>query len=349
MKHFYAYVILSLLTITSINFAQEKALDIMPRFSGDARTWLDEDLTKHQGNFLVKNVRLQISGNASEVVTYRFLFDLASLARTTTKNDTLGGKKFLTDANTDLGILSDAFISVKPVSRFSISLGQMKVPFSTENLISTNSLPFSNRPLISGKISPDLYDIGFLASCSLPLSIPVDIDAAVFDGNGQNKAETDKTNNYAFRTVIKPIEGFNLSGNYAGGVLAGNKVKMFDLGAGFKYGNLTLACEYAQRNTELVSSSSKSNSYFGYAVYDLPVSSGLVKFISPAVRYEYLEPGSLKTGDEFKRITAGLTFSFAKLTFAHIRTNYEKFIYQDGYKGTDKNSDRLILEFQIRY
>ncbi|MCU7494305.1 MAG: hypothetical protein HF314_04205 [Ignavibacteria bacterium] len=321
----------------------------MPKFSGDARTWLDEDLTKHQGNFTVRNVRLLITGNASEIVSYKFLLDLAALTKTTTKNDTLGGKRFLTEASTDLNIVNDAFISVKPVSKLSLTLGQVKVPFSTDNLLSTNSIPFSNRPLFSSKVGPDIYDIGFMASYSLPISIPVDIDAAVFDGNGQNKAETDKTNNYAFRTVIKPLEGFNVSGNYAGGVMAGNKVHIYDLGAGYKAGSLTVAGEFAKRKTELASTDYTSNSYFGYAVYDFQVNSDLVKFISPAVRYEYLEPNSSKSSDEFKRVTAGLTFSFTKLTYAHVRTNYEKFIYKGAYKGTDKNSDRFILEFQIRF
>ncbi|HEX2964108.1 MAG TPA: porin [Ignavibacteriales bacterium] len=349
MKKLYSYLFISLLTLTTINLAQEKKPDLMPKFSGDARTWLDEDLTKHQGNFMVKNVRLQVSGSATELVSYKFLFDLAALARTSTKNDTLGGKRFLTDAYTDLGILNDAYIAIKPVSGFSISLGQIKVPFSSDNLISVNSIPFSNRPLLTSKVGPDMYDIGFMASYSLPVSLPIDIDAAIFDGNGQNKSETDKTNNYAFRTVIKPVEGLNVSGNYAGGVMAGNKVHMFDLGAGYKNGGLTLSCEYAKRNTKLASYDYSSNTYFGYAVYDFPVSSELVKFISPAVRYEFLEPASHKAGDEFSRITAGLTFSFSKLTFAHCRLNYEKFIYKNEYKAADKNSDRLVLEFQIRY
>lgn len=349
MKKLYSFIFISLLSLTTINFAQDKTPDFMPKFSGDARTWLDEDLTKHQGNFMVKSVRLLISGNASEIVSYKFLFDLAALARTATKNDTLAGKRFLTDASTDLGILNDAYISIKPVSSFSLSLGQIKVPFSTDNLISSNSIPFSNRPLLVSKVSPDLYDIGFMASYSMPFSLPVNIDAAVFDGNGQNKSETDKTNNYAFRAVVMPVEGFNISGNYAGGVLSGNKVHMFDFGAGYKYAGLTLACEYAKRNTKLSSSDYASNTYFGYAVYDFPVSSSLVKFISPALRYEYLEPGTQKSGNEFSRLTAGLTLSFAKLTFAHCRLNYEKFIYKNEYKAADKNSDRLILEFQIRY
>ncbi|MGE5402852.1 MAG: porin [Ignavibacteriales bacterium] len=349
MKKLYTYAVLSVLALASMNYAQEKKTDLMPKINGDARTWLEEDLTKKQGNFLVKNVKLLVTGDASEYVSYKFLFDLASLTKTTTKNDTLGGKKFLTDASTDLGILNDAFIAIKPISKLSLSLGQFKVPFSTDNIISANSTPFSNRPLIAGKVSPDLYDIGFMASYTLPLSVPVDIDAAMFDGNGQNKSENDKTNNYAFRTVVKPFNGFNLSGNYAGGVLQGNKVRMFDFGAGYKYGNLTLASEYARKKTQLISSDYSSSSYFGYAVYDFPVNSDLVKYISPAIRYEYLEPGSQKAGDEFTRLTAGLTFSFAKLTYAHFRINYENFSYKADYNGTDKNSDRLILEFQVRF
>lgn len=352
-------ILLSFLTFASVNIAQEKPsqekpsqekpLDLQPKITGDARTWLDMDLTKNQGNFMVRNARIMASGNVSEFVSYRFLFDLASLTKTSTKTDTLNGRKFLTDASTDLGILNDAFISVKPVSKLSLTLGQFKVPFSTENLISTNSLPFSNRPLLSARISPDIYDIGFMASYSLPTPVPVDIDAAAFNGTGQNKAENDRTDNYAFRAVIKPVPEVNFSANYAGGILQGNKVKIFDLGAGFKSGNLTLAGEYAKRSTTISAKDVSLDSYFAYAVYDLPLNTDFIKFISPACRYEYFEPNSNVSNDQVKKFTAGLTFSFAKLTFAHFRLNYEKFLYKDEYKGTDKSSDRLITEFQIRF
>jgi hypothetical protein len=351
MRKFGSIFLTLFLLINSFVLAQEKSLDLQPKITGDARTWYDVDLTKNQGNFLIRNARIMFTGNASEAVSYKFLFDLAALTKTTTKSavDTSTGQKFLTDATTDLSIVNDAYISVKPIAKLGLTLGQFKVPFSTENLISTNSLPFSNRPLLSSKVAPDIYDIGFMASYTLPLPIEVNIDAAAFNGAGQNKSETDKTDNYAFRAVIKPFEGLNISGNYSGGVLSGKKVKIYDIGAGYKSGNLTVAGEYGNRSTNLVSSDVNVNAYFGYAIYDMPVDCGFLKFISPAIRYEYCEPNSTVNNDEVKRLTAGLTFSFAKITFAHFRVNYENFFYKDEYKGTDKSSDRLVCEFQVRF
>lgn len=188
-----------------------------------------------------------------------------------------------------------------------------------------------------------------MASYSLPLPVAVDIDAAAFNGTGQNKSDNDKTDNYAFRAVVKPIADLNISGNYAGGILQGNKVDMFDLGAGYKLNGLSLAGEYAKRTATVNAADVSLDSYFAYAIYDIALNSDFIKFISPAVRYEYFEPNSNAANDEFNRMTFGLTFSFAKLTFAHFRINYETFNYKADYKGTDKISDRLVFEYQIRF
>ncbi|MGE5498875.1 MAG: porin [Syntrophothermus sp.] len=339
MKFTKTLIIVFVTALSSFLQAQDKAVDLTPKFSGDARTWYENDMANGRGNFLVRNARLQVTGNASEIVSYKFIFDFAALPKSTLSGSAV---------TTDLSLLGDAFISIKPVNSLALSLGQFKVPFSTENIMSTNQLPFSNRPLMSQTVTPAVYDLGFLASYSNTSVVPVDFDAAVYNGNGQNKSENDRTDNYAIRAVVKPIPDFNVAVNYAGGRAAGFDVKMFDFSAGYKMSGFTFAAEYASRKTAAVKQDINSNSMLGYVVYDLPVTASVLKYVSPALRYEVYDPTDLSDKDHFTRLTAGLTFSFAKLTWSHFRINYELL----GYKNVlneDKNDGKMILEYQIRF
>lgn len=344
MKITKTLIIVFAAAIGSFLQAQEKAVDLTPKFSGDARTWYENDMANGKGNFLVRNARLQVTGNASEIVSYKFLFDFAALPKSTLSGSVV---------TTDLTLLSDAFISIKPVNTLSLTLGQFKVPFSTENIMSTNQLPFSNRPLMSQVLAP-VYDIGFMASYSNTSVVPVDFDAALFNGNGQNKSENDRTDNYALRAVVKPIPDFNVALNYLGGRNAGLDIKMYDFSAGYKMSGFTFAAEYASRKTTTPKLDVNSNSMLGYVVYDMPVEGSALKYISPAIRYEVYDPTDLVDYDHTTRLTAGLTFSFAKLTWSHFRINYELLGYQvvknlQTLATEDKSDGKLILEYQIRF
>ncbi|MEI7811690.1 MAG: porin [Ignavibacteria bacterium] len=344
-KQFYLSAVLLLLVISTNYFAQEKPVtDLAPKFNGDVRTWYDNDFQKNKSNFTVKNARILVTGNASEIVSYKFLFDVAAVAGKLTLK-TKDSTKYLTDAVADMpNLINDAYVTITPITKLAFSLGQFKTPFGTENITSTNSLAFSNRALMAGKVTPELYDIGFMTSYALPVSIPVDVIAAAYNGTGQNKTDDDRSTNYAFRTVVKPIPDLNISANYAGGRIAGNKVGILGLGAGYKCSALTLALEYADRKTDLATTIN-AVSYFAYATYDFATGNDIVRFITPAVRYESYDPDNKIDKNNINKITAGLTFSFAKLTYAHVRINYEKFDNADG----TPNPDRMIAEFQIRF
>ncbi len=48
-------------------------------------------------------------------------------------------------------------------------------------------------------------------------SLPIVLNAGLFNVSGQNKPENDYTTNYSFRAVVNPIPSLDFSGNYYSG------------------------------------------------------------------------------------------------------------------------------------
>jgi hypothetical protein len=344
MNRFFAAAC-AVLSLTAVLSAQEKVVDTAPKFSGYIRTWHQTDFSSDQGQFLVKMARIAVGGNVNELAFYKFMVDAAPLSKFATTSTTINGTKVLTGASATFSdILLDAQGSIAPVTNLVLSLGQFKVPFSTDNLRGGASIDFVNRPLLTG-VAPSLRDIGFAGTYKFKGSNPVDISAGVFNGTGQNKSEADRSANYVARATLGVLKGLNLAGSYYGGRGAGSDLSIFDLGIDWSMDQLFLDGEFAQRNTKTTAATITSSSFFGYVVYSIPFEESAVKSIIPALRYESFDPNSSVSNNEIDRITVGVAVEFAKISFAQFRINYEKYDYKDG----SSNPDKLIFEMQTRF
>ncbi len=335
-------VILAVIFFTISLSAQSKSESSYKLF-GYLRAWHQTDFATNQGAFSIKMARIGVKGKVNSYASYKFLVDVSRAAKLSTDKEDVAGTSVVTGVKNYSDILLDAVATISPVKKFKFSLGQFKVPFSTDNLRGASAIDFINRPLLT-KVAPSLRDIGLMFTYTDNFGLPVSVDAGLFNGSGQNKGETDNSQNYSFRTVVNITSSLSVAGNYYGGKLSNSDVNIFDFGADYKVGDLKLSAEYGQRSTSVADADVNANAYFIYAVYSIGTGSDLISSIDPAVRFENYDPNSDVDDNGITRTTIGAALQFAKATYAQLRFNYELYNYQDGRT----NPDKFIIELQTR-
>lgn len=346
-------VIICLVLFSNI-FAQEQTdspaksdtkSDNSMKVNGYIKNWFEANTSTGDKDFLVRMARLGVKGNINSYAGYKVMVDFMRLGKLQTSSTTIEGKNVISTASASFSdYLLDAEAFINPVKSVSLSLGQFKVPFSSDNLKSGADIDFINRPLTTN-VAPALRDIGFMVSYAPAFEIPLEIKGGVFNGAGQNKPENDKNLNYSLRGVIHPLKNLGLSANYYTGKSSGASTEMFNLGADYSYDKIYVSGEYGQKLNKLSAKNVTSNALFVYSLYDFDFQKSMISHLIPALRYEYYKPDNSTSKDELNKFTAGLSFEFAKLTYAQFRVNYEISKYKIG--GGDLQ--KLILELQIRY
>ena len=346
-------VLLFLVFSAFLTMAQD-SVDVTPKMFGYIRSWEQIDLAVNQNAFITKEARFGVRGNVNEYASYKLQLDFTRLGKLTTTTTTIDTGKTSTKKVTVISsasatfsdVLLDAEATFKPDKALSLTLGQFVVPVSTDNLRGGADLEFVNRPLMATTVTPELRDVGFLATYTMNNSpMPVEIKAGVYNGSGQNKAENDRTVNYSARAVVQAAPSLTVAGNFYGGKFAAAKMHMLDFGVDYKIDKFTFSGEFAQRKNEFTTSSSTSNAWFIYALYDFNFGKSMISHIIPALRYEHYDPNTNLDNNEIARLVPGISFEFSKIKFAQMRINYELFDYKDG----STNPDKVIVQFICRF
>lgn len=315
---------LALVITLNVN-AQKDSIFYNPKVSGCVRAKYEYNLSTESHRFEVRNARFSVSGNVVPIIEYKAEIDLSDE----------GVTKML-----------DAYVKVNALKNLEIYMGQMKIPYSTDNLRSPHQLLFSNRSFIAKRISKNLRDIGAMASYKIPISMPIKIDVGVFNGSGFNNPKWVKTVNYGARTVIEPLKSISLSGNYYAGEMDDHHVELLGAGCGYKLGHFVFETEYASKwAKDTLGNAVTSYAFFAYGLYHFELKNKTLKRITPAIRYDFFDSDNSTDVFEPGRITAGLTFGFSKLTFADIRLNYEKYYY----KTLPNVDDKFTIEFIAKF
>ncbi len=296
----------------------------LPNITGVIRAKYEQNTSNGKGRFDVRNARFGMFGTITKYFSYKFEIDFCDE----------GQIKML-----------DAYASFIPVKNLTFSLGQMKAPFSTEYLLSPAKFEFSNRPFVDKRICKDLRDIGFKISYEHEGAFPFVVSGIVMNGTGVNNPEWTTRFAAGGRAVVGPFKGITLQANYVGGVIGDKKTEMQDYGIRYEYKGFILNTEYAQKTIADTSGSYTQNSLFAYALYNFQFKKGMVKTLTPAVRYDFYSANMRSGIIEPQRLTAGLTLGFYKLSFANIRFNYEKYFYRT-VSGKD---DKFTVEFIARF
>lgn len=159
-----------------------------------------EETGKPDG-FDIRRARLDVKGIISPYWSYRVQFDLAGTPK-----------------------LIDAYAELKLNDYFNFTIGQAKVPFSLENLTSSNKLELIDRSqavealVARGKDvggNQNGRDIGIqLGGTILKVKDrPVlDYRVGIYNGSGINVADNNKKKDYAARLILHPVTGLDISG-----------------------------------------------------------------------------------------------------------------------------------------
>jgi phosphate-selective porin OprO/OprP len=104
-------------------------------------------------------------------------------------------------------VLQWGYIDLKYFTEARLRAGQFKVPFSFEELTSSRFIDFVERSVVNNLVPT--FDVGAMLHGSL-LDGGVEYGAGVFNGAGQNAAETNDSKDIAGRLLVRPFKLLNL-------------------------------------------------------------------------------------------------------------------------------------------
>ncbi len=115
--------------------------------------------------------------------------------------------------------LRDAFLAVTPTPAFNIQVGQFKIPFSYEGLLSKKYTDFVERSAVVTSTFNPLRDVGVMAYGTLFDKV-VQYQVAGMNGSGQNRSDIDSDKDVVARLVLAPfaasgpghLRGLNVGG-----------------------------------------------------------------------------------------------------------------------------------------
>jgi phosphate-selective porin OprO/OprP len=163
--------------------------------------------TGKKDGFDIRRARLDLKGSPTSFFSYRVQADLVDKPK-----------------------LIDAYGEIKFADYFSLTAGQFKIPFSLENLASSNKLEMIDRSQVVEALvargkdvigNQNGRDIGIQVSGTLvkikdlPL---IEYRLGVFNGSGINVADTANENkDIAGRLIFTPVKGFSFGGGFYSG------------------------------------------------------------------------------------------------------------------------------------
>lgn len=325
--------LLSLFSIFSL-FIQAQTTSYQPRIDGTIRAKYEYNTNDSEHRFQVRNARFSLRGNFNSITSYKAEMDFSDE----------GVTKML-----------DAYLRLQPSKWWHFTIGQQKVPFSTDNLRSPHQLYFANRSFI-GKQLTGLRDVGATFEFENFKEFPLSFQAGVYNGTGlYNQKPWRKTDelSYVLRSVARPSKTIELSADVNSINPSGLRMNLYSVGIMFDIDNLHLESEYFYK-TYTNNTYVPTHGFFCFAAYNIetPKSKSFTK-ITPGIRYDMMSEnkkfdssGGLLTDIARSRITGGVTLSLSKPFLNDIRLNYEQYFYGPGIANSD---NKFVAEFVVRF
>jgi phosphate-selective porin OprO/OprP len=146
--------------------------------------FIDRDTGQDTSQFRIRRFKVYMGGYAfMPELTYRVQADL-------TKGNTAQ-------------LLDDAWINYRFAEEAQAQLGQFKVPFLRQELISDGAQQFVDRSNVVDAFKPS-YDIGLMGGGSVSKALFA-YSAGIFGGTGQGQPRTGNNGAYAIRAVFNPL------------------------------------------------------------------------------------------------------------------------------------------------
>lgn len=288
--------------------------------------------------FDIRRARLDVKGNITPYWGYRVQFDLAGTPK-----------------------LIDAYAELKLNDYFNFTIGQAKIPFSLENLTSSNKLELIDRSqavealVARGKDvggNQNGRDIGIqLGGTILKLKDrPVlDYRLGIYNGSGINTVDNNEKKDYAARLIVHPVAGLDISGALYNGTRFIPEVKTgtvvttpsknvdrnrygFDLN--YDLNNLAVRGEYIHGKDD----QTNREGYYLQAGYYF-----LQKKLQLIAKYDFYDADKAKANDASTWYVLGANYNFN--TNVRLQANYT--FKQE--EGTSIDNNLASIQFQIGF
>lgn len=288
--------------------------------------------------FDIRRARLDVKGNISPYWAYRVQLDLAGTPK-----------------------LIDAYAELKLNDYFNFTIGQAKIPFSLENLASSNKLELIDRSqavealVARGKDvggNQNGRDIGIqLGGTILKMKgRPVlDYRLGVYNGSGINTTDTNEKKDFATRLIVHPVVGLDISAALYNGSRFVPELKTgtvvttpaknvdhnrygFDLNYDLK--DLAIRGEYIHGTDNLVD---REGYYFQAGYYFLQ------KKLQLIAKYDFYDADKAKVDNASTWYVFGANYNFN--TNVRLQANYT--FKQE--EGTSINNNLASIQFQIGF
>lgn len=331
------------------SFAQQEEKDAkkyLPHIHGTIRSKYEYQTEEGEGRFEVRNARVSVDGNVSSHVSYKAEIDLSDE----------GSIKML-----------DAYTRLNWLSTGKFTIGQMRVPFTIDAHRSPHQQYFANRSFIAKQVG-NVRDVGATVGYTFNPGFPITLEGGIFNGSGLTNQKNFWTKNINFSAKAQMFipHGFNLT-------LSVQKIKpenvgvmMYDAGAYWQAHGWHIEAEYLFKHYDH-NAFQNVHAFNSFVSYDIPIRKGLLRCVTPLVRFDYMGDHSDGKASETtdasgakvsrlvindyqrSRLTGGVTLSLNKPFISDIRLNYEKYFYREGAVAKTSEKDKLVIEFMTRF
>ena len=312
---------------------------------GTVRAKYEYQTEEGEGRFEVRNARVSLDGRVARRVEYKLEADFSDEGRMR---------------------MLDAYTRINLAKGLDFTIGQMRVPFTIDAHRSPHLQYFANRSFIAKQVG-DVRDVGATLAYKFRASIPITLQAGMFNGSGltnQKDFWTDNVNFSAKAQLELPL-GFNIVGSVQKIRPDACNVMLYDAGIFYEAHGWHVEAEYLLKRYAH-DAFHDVNALNTFACYDIALRRKWFSKISPLVRYDYMDSHSdgiryldgtadamgtlVATDSQRSRLTGGLTFSFGHKGFnADLRLNYEKYLYPTGAARKTSERDKVVIEFMTHF
>jgi hypothetical protein len=310
----------------------------IPKIGGTIRAKYEYQTSEGEGRFEVRNARVNVTGDISRIVSYKAEIDLCDE----------GTIKML-----------DAYTRIKPIKNFQFTIGQMRVPFTIDAHRSPDQQYFANRSFIAKQVG-NVRDVGAAIGYRIDGAVPMFFQAGLFNGSGLTNQKDFWTGsvNFSAKAEVSLFAPMKMTLSVQKVEPDSISIMMYDGGLSLTLGNFFAEAEYLYKHYENDAFHPVHSVDF-FVNYDIPIRKGIVRKISPLIRYDYMndhsngergDAGVLVINDyQRSRVTGGLTISLSKPFHSDIRINYEKYFYRDSGIPKTSEKDKIVIEFMTHF
>jgi len=268
-------------------------------------------------SFFLRRARFAVEGSITPWASYRAQVEMRTIGAAA-----LPASSPLTLSATDLWVRMTH-------QRWSGTVGQFRVPFSLESLLSSTTLETTERSRI---VNAAKRDIGAQLEWRIPDRLI--LQGAVVNGEGPNRAANpDNRMAYLARAVVTPVKGLDLGGAFEGY----NDSTSFDLQAMYRTPRGTVRAEYIRARHR--TSDVHTVGWYALAAYSV-----VPRRVQLVGRVQLFDPSDVVTIDRLTGYLLGLQYFISGDNFK-VMTDYE--LFREQVVQLDNNHG--VVQLQVRW